>query len=76
MALVRYFVSPNGSQWKVRHNGIDYPYRTQEAAVNAARTAAEQSHANGWNAQVHVQRPDGRFRTEYTYGNDPVEYPG
>lgn len=76
MARVHYYIAPDGDGWKIRHNEKDYYYSTQHAAISAAREAAHKSHANGHNAQVHVQGENGRFRTEWTYGDDPPEYAG
>lgn len=40
---------------------------TQTSAIQAARGIARAIQPS----QVVVQRPDGRIRTEHTYGSDP-----
>lgn len=75
MSRAEYFVMPNGSEWKIVHNRKDFVgYKTQSAAIEAAREAAIKSHQSGYDAQVHVARPSGEWRTEWTYGNDPRRY--
>ena len=69
---VRLFVSPSGSQWKVQFEGgsLVSNHPTQEAAIKAAR-AKVASLPEGECSQIMVQGTDGKFRTEWTYGNDP-----
>lgn len=72
MARLEYYVVVSGNQWKVKHNDRDYgPYPTQAQAVKAAVDAAHGAGQNGHNAQVVVQGADGKWRTEWTYGDDP-----
>jgi hypothetical protein len=68
----RLFVSPAGMLWKVQWEGgrIDNHYQMQEAAISRARTLVGSLPA-GTCSQILVQRPDGQFRTEWTYGKDP-----
>ena len=80
MARTRYIVGPNGAGgWKISYgnNQEAGPYTTQ---TGAARAAIDAAHAEGKKnpdgAQVLVQRPNGEFRTEWTYGNDPYPPPG
>ena len=71
MALNRYQVSPNGTKWKIIHEGKEYHYDTQSAAIRAAVDAAKSSGDKGHeNSQVLVQGNNGQFRTEWTYGKD------
>jgi Uncharacterized protein conserved in bacteria (DUF2188) len=69
---VFYYVVLDQSEWKIRLNNQDYgPYRTQEAAFRAAVDAAQGSGKNGQAAKVLVRGEDHKFRTKWTYGQDP-----
>jgi hypothetical protein len=50
---------------------ITGPYDAQKAAIKVAVETAHTSGKNGHDAQVLVQGTDSKFRTEWTYGNDP-----
>jgi photosystem II stability/assembly factor-like uncharacterized protein len=76
MARVVYYVVSAGAGWKVRLNDTDTAFDTQRAAIDAAVAAAKKSHANGHDSQVLVQADNGKWRTEWTYGNDPPEHKG
>lgn len=76
MARALYFVLSDGGKWKVRHNAQDYPFDTQAVAKRAAVDAAHLSGMKGYDAQVLVQGRDGKWQTEWTYGNDPYPPPG
>ena len=73
MARIQYVVGPHGADWQVSQGGkATTGFKTQAAAIRAAVDAAHttgKTHSDG--AQVLVQRPDGQFRTEWTYGHDP-----
>lgn len=72
MARAQYFVVLHEGEWKVKHNGKHYgPYDTQADAIKVAVDAAHGSGENGYDAQVLIQGRDNKFRTEWTYGNDP-----
>lgn len=72
MARLQYVVVLKGGQWKISFQGQDYgPYNTQRDAIRAAVNAAHEAGRRGTDAQVLVQGTDNRFRTEWTYGNDP-----
>lgn len=45
-------------------------------AVKFATMTAKEIHAEGRNAQVRICGRNGRIQREYTYGDDPVRYPG
>jgi Uncharacterized protein conserved in bacteria (DUF2188) len=65
-----YYVSPRGSSWAVKGRGADRAvgvFETKVAAVDRARDVAR----NQSQGQVVIQRRDGSFQTEYTYGKDP-----
>lgn len=68
----RLFVSPDGQRWKVQWEGgqLDGHYQTQDAAISRAR-AVVRSMPAGACSQIQVQRPDGTWREEWTYGRDP-----
>lgn len=77
MARFHYYVQPSGALWKLTDGlGAVTYYSSQTEAASVARGAANRDHGIGHNAQVHVARPNGRWRTEWTYGNDPIQYPG
>lgn len=71
MARAEYYILSAGGQWKIRHDGKDYHYATQQEAIRAAVDAAHSSGKNGHDAQVLVQGANGQWRTEWTYGHDP-----
>jgi len=63
-------VVPEGDKWAVRSEGADRAaslHQTQDAAIDAARDIA----LNAGLGQVIIHRPDGTFREEHTYGQDP-----
>lgn len=66
--MQRFFVSPDGGRWKVTQEGgtVLSRHDTQAAAIVAGRRIARDAQG-----QLLVQRPDGTFRTEWTYGKDP-----
>lgn len=68
----RLFVSPDGARWKVQWEGgsVVSQHDTQAASIRAAR-ATVASLAAGTCSQIMVQGADGRWRTEWTYGQDP-----
>lgn len=76
MARAIYYVLKAGDQWKIRHDDKDYPYRTQADAMRAAVDAAHKAGRDGHDAQVLVQGRDGKWQTEWTYGDDPYPPPG
>ncbi len=77
MARSQYFVVLHEGRWKIKHNGTHYgPYATQKEAIRKAVDAAHGSGKKGYDAQVLVQGKDNKFRTEWTYGNDPYPPPG
>jgi len=72
MARTQYFVTNRNNQWMIVLNGEDFgPYETQRGAIHAAVEAAHRCGQKGIDAQVLVQGTDSKFRTEWTYGNDP-----
>lgn len=74
MARAQYFVVLHEGQWKISFNGKHYgPYNTQKQAIRSAVDAAYKAEGD---AQVLIQGEDNKFRTEWTYGNDPYPPPG
>jgi hypothetical protein len=73
MARVLYRVSPDGSDWTVRREGVLLStHTTKQPAVDAGSSGARRE----WEvfkrpAQCVIQRADGTFEKEWTYGSDP-----
>lgn len=65
------YVLSHGEKWKVNCEHCDSELReTQLLAINLAKShVAKLPH--GTLAQILVQNDQGRFRTEWTYGQDP-----
>lgn len=77
MARLQYVVVLHQNQWKISFQGKHYgPYQTQKAAIRSAVDAAHKAGKGGSDAQVLIQGTDNKFRTEWTYGNDPYPPPG
>jgi hypothetical protein len=65
-----YHVEKNGDNWDVKLEGsarASAKAETQAGAIDRARDLAKAAPLG----QVKVHRPDGRIRTEFTYGDDP-----
>jgi hypothetical protein len=72
MQRMAYVVMPDGTGWKVKCNGVDYPYyATQNEAVGAAVYAAFEAGKLGYDALVLIQDAEGRVQVEWTYGQEP-----
>ncbi|MNI70695.1 hypothetical protein D3C73_1265220 [compost metagenome] len=74
MARKQFFVSPNGFRgWKVTSGGqtLKTGSTQTECAQWAAQVARNEWETRKHPTQVMIQRPDGTFRSEWTYGNDP-----
>jgi hypothetical protein len=69
MARKQFLVSPDGAEWKVQSEGSTLSTHGSRAA--AIRNAVDEAHNHKGDAQVLVQRLDGQWRTEWTYGHDP-----
>ena len=65
-------VSPDGSMWKVHwKNGTKKIQKsTKEEAIKYAK-ALVGKFAPGVCSQILIQKGDGTFQTEWTYGKDP-----
>ena len=66
------YVSPNQGQWIVHweHDASGHVFSKKEDAIRNARNTAG-SFPAGYCSQIKVQRADGTFQTEWTYGQDP-----
>jgi hypothetical protein len=65
------YVLSHGNQWKVQCDHCKSAVvDTQSKAIMMARKHVG-SLPQGTLSQILVQRDDGRFRTEWTYGQDP-----
>lgn len=74
MQRMAYVVMPDGLNWKVKCNGVDYPhYSTQDEAVGAAVQAAYEAGKLGYDALVLIQDSEGRVQVEWTYGYAPKD---
>lgn len=66
-----YYVSPQGDgDWKVKKEGATKAtnvYANKEDAVQRAKELAKNQELG----QVKIQKSDGKFQTEHTYGKDP-----
>lgn len=77
MARAQYVVVLQDNEWKISFNGQHYgPYNSQRDAIRIAVDTAHKAGGQGFDAQVLVQGTDHKFRTEWTYGNDPYPPPG
>ena len=54
MARAEYYVLPDGSGWKIHHDGKDYHYPSREAALQAAIYTAHGSGRLGYEAEVLI----------------------
>lgn len=75
MARTSYYVVNHSDGWAVKREGADRAsgvFSTQEEAIQRARQLALDNQPS----QVIVQGRDGKFRTEWTYGDDPFPPPG
>lgn len=62
-------VVPSGNQWAVKPEGSSQPlstHRTQRAASEAGRRAAQQNQS-----ELVIHRPNGQIRDKDSFGPDP-----
>lgn len=65
------YVVSHGTQWQVKCDHCESELkRTQAEAIALARRHVA-GLAAGTLSQILVQRDDGQFRAEWTYGKDP-----
>ena len=70
-----FHVTPNANGWEVKRQGSDqteFLVDNKDNAVSHARELAKSQEP----AQVIVHTRDGKFETEFTYGDDPRNIPG
>lgn len=66
-----YFVSPGGDgSWKVKAAKAERASSVHENKAEAVQKAKQLAKSHPL-SQVVVQKSDGTFQTEYTYGKDP-----
>lgn len=65
------YVLSHGEKWKVQCDHCKYQITdTQAEAIQLAKQHVA-GLSEGTLSQILIQRDDGRFRAEWTYGNDP-----
>lgn len=65
------YVLSHGTKWKVQCEHCDFEIKdTQAEAIKIAKKHVA-SLSQGTLSQILVQRDNGQFRTEWTYGQDP-----
>ncbi|QND57370.1 DUF2188 domain-containing protein [Mesorhizobium huakuii] len=62
-------MSKDADRWKIRYEDKEYPYDTHTAALIAAIKAAKGAVSHGYAAEVLVQGIDGKWRTEWSDGD-------
>ncbi|KYK29715.1 MAG: hypothetical protein AYK19_19340 [Theionarchaea archaeon DG-70-1] len=70
-----YYVSPHEKGWQVKKEKGQKPssvHETKEEAIQEAKRLAKKAELG----QVKIQKKDGTFQIEYTYGEDPERYRG
>jgi len=70
-----YYVTPHGNKWQVIKEKAKRASSTHSTKEEAKQTAIRLAKENK-PAQVKIQRKDGTFEEERTYGKDPRKYPG
>ncbi len=62
------YVVPNGNGWQVKSGGrIMSNHNLKRTAVSNAKTIAKSAPIG----QIVIQKQNGQFQTEHTYGRDP-----
>jgi len=72
---VIYYVTPHDGKWQVKKEKgkkATSVHETKEEAVVEAKKLTRKSTVG----QVKVQKRNGKFQVEYTYGEDLEKYPG
>ncbi len=71
------YVSPHGSTWKVHTKGIKQyvTFTLKREAIEFARDLVN-SLPKGWLASIRIQKRNGQFQQEWTYGKDPFPKEG
>lgn len=72
MPKIQYFIVQRDAKWFISLNGEHYgPYASEAAAKKIAINAAQESGADGREAEVLIQDENKKFRAKWTYGEDP-----
>lgn len=67
--MKRFYVSRRSNGWAVKKGGASRAskvFKTQAKAINYGRTAAKSA-----SGELTIQGINGKFRTGWSYGNDP-----
>ena len=66
------YISPQGTQWKVHweHESAGTTFENKTDAISHARQMVREL-PSGQVSQIKVQKSDGTFQIEWTYGQDP-----
>jgi hypothetical protein len=65
MSKLDYCVVFENKHWSVRFQNLNYSYPSRAEAIRAAVETAKVCDKNGHEAEVRVQMPDQKFRTEW-----------
>jgi len=71
MPLLTYHVGRHDGGYGYRLGDVwSETYPTHEAALAAAKSAAQRQHLEGKNAEISYQRADGSWKVEHSDGGD------
>ena len=65
-----FYVSPQKNGWAIKREGAQRPTRVFPKKANAIEEAKKIAKTQT-PSQLKIQKQDGTFQTEYTYGKDP-----
>lgn len=73
MARIYYYVLSAGTNWEVRRESANLSYhQTKDRALDVGRTSAKSEHDQTGNPTgLRVQRANGTWEEERSYGADP-----
>jgi hypothetical protein len=71
MSPVQFIVLRQAGKWSVKSQDLERSFADQSAATRAAVDLANHSGKNGKPAVVIAELAKGRFKTVWTYGQDP-----
>lgn len=71
---ITYHVGPHDGGFGYRLNDVwSEPFATHDAALHAAKAAADRQQVEGKDASISYQLPDGSWIEEYANGGDRPE---
>ncbi|MCB5945226.1 DUF2188 domain-containing protein [Acidocella sp. KAb 2-4] len=71
MSNIHYKIVPHDGGWAYTLNGaFSETFRTHDAALKAARRAADEQRVPGETTNIEYQTPDGKWHTEHVLGID------